>query len=639
MKQTRTVLCILAIILAALPVCAQEWWHTEELVEADHAYSMDYVTPHVQWATPLPGGPIDALFFVRAKDVSAREVAEMAQRLEIEPRIVYYENTGDLVSGGDPGMERALRQIRQGADLFVFANVQFEALTGEARYYVLEQVIREGAGLAAFGMMPEAPFAEESMIAESPAELTARFPLASLQKGREMVGSLALQEPTDAELAGRIITRYRLGEGRAIGVSYPGGTVAVTPRLDFSFDALDEYEYWAGFAANALRWAAGRDAAVAFTDRPEGPVALHRDDLPRPLSVAVQSNLPATMPLTIATSLMGANGERVVLDETQSEPTPGETVRALPPIPRLSAGDHRMEVVVRSPRGVEAFGAQTISVTSTRGVESVATGTDFVEAGQSIEGTVAMRGQDFAADERLVVRLRDAEDRVVALTEMAAQAGEVPFALEVPEDDYTILMRAEAALIDGDGEVDRADAQFTVPRRNRGQFNFIMWAVPRHALGYHAIRSMRETGVTGYLTGASPPPDSVAALDMTWVPYTTRILETIGEDSVMDPVCWNNEPEVTEHIQEIADRYYPCRKHGVYVYSLGDENHTRGACAHPECIEAWRDYLRGEYEDVAALNASWGTEFTSFDAIELHEEGDVNEQAALNAGQFARWYD
>ncbi|MFP4249769.1 MAG: beta-galactosidase [Armatimonadota bacterium] len=640
MKLSRTALCIVAITLITLPGSAQDWWHTEELVEADHVYSMDYVTPHVEWAKPLPGGPIDALFFVRAKGIGAREIAEMAQRLQIRPRIVYYEDAGDIVAGGEPGMDRALGLIKDGADLFVFADVPFDGLTREAQYHLLEQVVRDGSGLVAVSKLPEIAFTAERIIDDPlPAELATRFPLASLSRGRYLAGAFKLQDPTDAQLAESIITRYRLGEGRALAFRYPGGATALTPRLAFSFSSLDEYEYWAGFAANALRWAAGRDSEVAFTDRPEGPVPLHRDDLPDQLSVAVRSDLPGTAPLTVTTTLKRADGHRVDLDVSTLQCAQGDTVRALPTIPRLPAGDHWMEVVVTSPRGVEAFGAQTISVTSARGVESVALATDFVEAGETIEGSVAMRGQNFAPDERLEIRLRDAEDRVVALAEMEAQGGEVPFALEVPADDYTILMRAEAALLDDEDEVHRAHAQFRVPRRNRGQFNFIMWNTPPHTLGYWAMRSMRDAGVTGYLAGASPPPETVAALDMTYVPYTTRILETVGEDDVMQPVCWNNEPEVTEHIEEIAEKYHPTREHGVYVYSLGDENHTRGACAHPECMDAWRDYLRDQYEQIGALNESWGTQFASFSEIDFYEEGDFNEQAALNAGQFPRWYD
>ncbi|NLO06638.1 MAG: hypothetical protein GX131_12500 [candidate division WS1 bacterium] len=638
MKSMRAFLCLMTIIALSLPASAQQWWETPELVEDDHVYSMDFVTPHVKWANPLPDGPIRVLFFVRAKGEGAREVAEMAQRLEIEPRVVYYESTGDLISGGEAGMQRALKVIREGADAFVFANVRFEALSREAQYYVLEQVIRDGKGLLAAGLIPSEVLTAERRSTEAlPPDLLSSMPLASLSAGRTMAASLKLTEPTDTELAGALLKGYRLGAGRALALKMPVRTVALTPRLDFSFEALTEYEYWAAFAANAIRWVAGRDAQVHSTNRPDGLIALHRDDLPQRFSVEARSDLPGTTPLTIRTGLMRSDGERIAVDETTLDCAQGQTVAALPEFPRLPAGDHVMEVVVSSPRGVEVSGAQIISVTATRGIESVSLDQTFAEVGETVTGTVAMRGQNFGPDERLMLRLRDAEGRVVAQQETAAQGGEVPLSFVIPED-RTILMRAEAALVDADGEIDRADAPFRVPRRNRGQFNFVMWDQPTGVVGYRGLLAMREAGVTTFLGGSAPAPE-MAAADMARVPYTTRILEQVGEDDIMTPVCWNAEPDVTQHIQEIADKYYPTREHGVYVYSLGDENHTRGACTHPQCMAAYREWLAGQYNDIAALNASWGTDFASFDAIELYEAGDYNENAALNAGQFSRWYD
>ncbi len=637
MTVTRAVTIAIVALLVTLPLCAQEWWHQPELVEADHVYSLDYVTPHLQWSKPLPGGAIRALFFVRAKGTGAREIAEVAQRLDIEPEVVYYARTGQ-VDDGAAGMERALRLIREGADVFVFGGVDLEALSREAQYYLLEQVVREGAGLVCVGRPPAIAFTDDRVSDELPHELIGRFPLASLAKGREMAAAFGLTDPTDAELASRIITRYRLGAGRALLIRLPGGEEALTPRMEFSFEALGEYEYWAGFAANAIRWAAGRDSAVSFTGRPPTAVMLHRDDLPSGLSVALTSKLPGTAALTVDCSLRLADGTRVAMGTLDAEIAQGETGEVVVPAPKLPAGQHVMEVVISSARGVEAFGAQTLNVTTTRGVESVALDQEFAEVGETISGTVAMRGQEFAADEALVLRLRDAEDRVVAQQEMPAVGGEVPFSFVVPEH-YTILMRAEAALIDGDGEVDHACASFTVPRRCRGQFNFVMWNSPRGALGYWGLRSLRDNGVTAILNGSPSPLPEIAANDLAYVPYTTRILETVGEDGVMEPVCWNDEPEVSEYIQEIADEYLPARRHGVYVYSLGDENQTRGACAHPECMAAYRAWLEEQYETIAALNASWGSDFSSFEEIGFFEPGDLNEQAALNAGHVARWYD
>jgi hypothetical protein len=112
---------------------AANWWETPEYVEADHVYTMDYVTPHVQWAKPLPGGKVRALFFISSKSSPPREIAEMCQRGDIEPSIVYYDRSGKTVQDGQVGMERAVRVIKQGPDVFVFANCVFESLSGEAQ--------------------------------------------------------------------------------------------------------------------------------------------------------------------------------------------------------------------------------------------------------------------------------------------------------------------------------------------------------------------------------------------------------------------------------------------------------------------------------------------------------------------------
>ncbi|MFO7947696.1 MAG: beta-galactosidase [Armatimonadota bacterium] len=203
----------------------------------------------------------------------------------------------------------------------------------------------------------------------------------------------------------------------------------------------------------------------------------------------------------------------------------------------------------------------------------------------------------------------------------------------------TILTRAEVAVIDEIGDVSTEYATFRVPDRRRDQFNFVMWDYPRGIPGYWGLRSLRDNGVTAILNGNPNPPAEIAAVDLAYVPYTTRILEEYDEDMVMQPACWNEDEAINKHVQSIADEYVGARQHGVYVYSLGDENDTHGACAHPACIEAYRTWLQSQYETIEALNGSWGSDYDDFDQIELYKEGDINAQAALNDGHPARWYD
>ena len=56
-----------------------------------HDLSDEIVTPHVEWATPLPGGPIKAL--VLCDDFVAREIIELKQRLQMDLTYVKFRTT------------------------------------------------------------------------------------------------------------------------------------------------------------------------------------------------------------------------------------------------------------------------------------------------------------------------------------------------------------------------------------------------------------------------------------------------------------------------------------------------------------------------------------------------------------------
>ena len=144
--------------------------------------------------------------------------------------------------------------------------------------------------------------------------------------------------------------------------------------------------------------------------------------------------------------------------------------------------------------------------------------------------------------------------------------------------------------------------------------------------------------MTLQLSGGNPSP-LVAAYDVGWVPYTTRIMAPHDERGFMKPVCWNDAPAVDEYVQGIVDGYRPSREHGVFVYSLGDETVTRGSCLHPACLDAYREYLKEEYGDIAALNASWGSEYGGFWEVNLLDPEDNDGAEALRQGNYPRWYD
>jgi len=121
------------------------------------------------------------------------------------------------------------------------------------------------------------------------------------------------------------------------------------------------------------------------------------------------------------------------------------------------------------------------------------------------------------------------------------------------------------------------------------------------------------------------PPLSLAANNIAHVPYVTHLETNWDENGYMEPVCWNDEPAVDEWVDSIVSKREPDRQHGVFAYSLGDEITTKAACLHPACLAAYRRYLQQQYGDLAALNESWGTEYTSFEQVNLNllVEGDI----------------
>jgi len=181
-----------------------------------------------------------------------------------------------------------------------------------------------------------------------------------------------------------------------------------------------------------------------------------------------------------------------------------------------------------------------------------------------------------------------------------------------------------------------------VPKRRHNQHNFVMWDAPMDTLGAYAWRQLQAVGMTtcllGSMGGERAQPASLRACDASLVPYSTRIQDPKDEQGYMQPVCWNDEPKVTEYVQQIVDNQRQLRQQGVFVYSLGDEGVTLGCCVHPACIAAYRRYLADQYGTIEALNASWGTTYGSFDEVDLLDHADNMEAAALKTC-FPRWYD
>jgi len=569
-----------------------------EELEVDHALTFEFKTPHTPWARPYAHGRTRVLFFTNGRGTTPRECVELMERFDLDARAVFWariiDSTKEHWHGGELGRQRMLELLGRKWDCYVFVGMDLTRMSPEAQYKVLKPVT-EGAGIVFVGRPDKRIF--------KPAN---RFqPLPDFLR-REKPGSA-----------------YRVGRGR--GVALPS-----QPNIPYQEGWNVLYDYWAERVGRAILWAAGKDPAVTL--RLEcGPSSRPREDR-TPFRVTA-AGTPRGRNLELWARLRRPGGPVLTFD-----PRPvriGEQAAFTPE--NLPAGRWFFDVRVRSERGVEAWDYREFRIVSPRTVKAVELNPDWSEVGGRLAGRVLLSGHAFPA-ETVRVRCMDRRRRVLMQRDYRPDGDAVTFGFPVAEW-LPMLVTVEAQVLDADGkEAARGYAYFHVTKRNRGRFNFLIWDVPHGALAPYAEEMLARTGVTLQLRGGNPPL-YVAAFDIAWVPYTTRILARHDADGVMKPYCWNDEQAVQKDIAARVQRHMGARQHGVFVWSLGDEVSTKGCCLSPYCGEAYRRFLREQYRTLEALNASWGTDFKTWADVGLSDPKDNDENGSLRSGNYPRWFD
>jgi hypothetical protein len=582
------------VALIALICCPVAWAQDRAELEVDHSVDSAFVSPHTDWATPYAQGTTRVLFFVNGRGTAAREVIELKQRFDLDAEMIFWgrlvDTSRDDWHGGENGLLRMEELLAREWDAFVFIGVKPVDMPADQQYTMIEAVT-EGTGLVLVGLNDERLLKDKNRL-DLPPFLS------------------------DIEGAGA----FDVLEGRGV-------RIAQAPVIDYRFGWESDYDQWAMRLGKAILWAADREPALRLS-LAAGAGQLQRDALPQE---AVTLNWQGAGDGAVAeVTLRREDGAAVELPaQTLAR---GEGAAQIS-IPATRAGEYDLNVIAREGDRVAGFASLPLAVISERRVDAVQLDAAWAEPGGRLEGGVVLSGEP-GADEELVVSLRDRRGR-----ELARQAADADgrFGFDV-QPWSPMLVEVRATLLDGGEEVASAWQFAKVTKRHRGQFNFVMWDVPRGNLAPVAEESLARTGVSVHLGGGEPPA-YLSAFDMAWIPYTTHIYNELDEAGNMKPACWNDEEAIGAHVDEIVEKHVPMRQHGVFVYSLGDEIAVRGSCLSPHCLAAYRDYLQEQYDDIAALNASWGTDYDSFAEVELSAPDDNNEATALAAGNFPRWFD
>ncbi|MGO8752658.1 MAG: beta-galactosidase trimerization domain-containing protein [Thermoguttaceae bacterium] len=608
---------------------------TAEEVEEDNSLVSGLITPHKPWGRGYTGGPIRALFLVHSGSFGGdwsdpgtrlREVAELTQRFDLQADAILFGGPSAAQAwqyhGQNLGERRAERLLAKPYQLYVIAGFPLEKLPARHQYLIVEQVAK-GAGLLCCG-----PGAGEYM---TPTRRIDPLPVM-------FTGALPM---LDGKSAKDWTTAYRMGRGRGVWLNY--NTPSLTPYQEFSWRGLAEYDYRMLLIGRAAIWAAAREGEVSMTTTGSQPLRSSRSQAGGSWEVVLLSKAFQPLKVQVALELRRAcDGWTKGLGTPETILTPGQPVRVPVPLPHLRAGDYFIDALVRSQRGIEACGAGSLAVQSDFGVETVELSQPFVERGETIKAMTLLRGTP-PAGTILRLRVRDSYDRILRQQDLPVTPGKAEYPFAYRADAFaTTLIRIEALLISDGEEVEMKDASFTVPKRRQGQFNFVQWDAPRDVLGYYAWRRLQQAGMNisliGSMGGVTPQQPVLRACDASLAIYSTRILDEKDASGHMQPVCWNHEPAVTEYVERIVSNQKLLRQQGAFVYSLGDEGATLGCCVHPACLAAYRRYLAAQYGAVEKLNASWGSNYKSFDEVDLLDRKDNMETAAVKTSS-ARWFD
>ena len=569
------------------------------------------------WARPYVRGPLRVLFFTgqnpNVNVLPNRFVVELMQRFDIDGRAVLVQTgKGDAyavnyaggagIVGEEAGLARLERLMREDYACYVFSGSELLGLIpATTRQQVLDRV-RAGAGLLILDTAEEQSLTDVTIAAEAPSFLAGT----GLQTG--MLGQ------------GRVV-RGRPPLAPAENLRQTGSAA-----VKFGWPVVADTHYEK--IGRGLFWAAGNEPALALQLAPAPALAAGvREQVtlrwrnPRPgdrfdLTATVRSLVRGPIPVTVAGELTGAAGECTLT------------------LPALPAGRYFLELRARGDNAIRAWTTAELTVDTEAGVAAPTLDRTWGEAGAAITGQVAVEAGDLP-ETLLRVQILDRYGRALGRRDIvrptASTAFSLPTAAWMPA-----LVWVEAVLMSAGNEIGQQMTVYTIPRRQHEDWNLTTWGVlycdPLHLPLAEAV--LAGAGVSGRVETSRVPWWFMTAAGMSYLDDCRSGLQRqhwSGDRSgpgrgrtttgihVPEDRCWNDEPAVTERlrqwIHEGRDSWgnrSDFRQHGVHAYNMGDENEALGSCLNEPCLAAYREYLRAQYGGVAALNASWGTDFADF---------------------------
>lgn len=610
------------------------------------------VTEHIFWANPYYRGVTRVL--VIAPEFCQRETVELAQRLEIEYTAAMTGgniHTGPLNNLGSKGKpwsldvvpeqyvkQKLVEKLAADYDVIVIGKIFWNVFPRETQYAILRKVC-DGTGLVYINPAGEDEILKrvfkDMAVPERTHPVLAGVPLERLP----VLQDLDLKRVAGVTRFGKgriVVLRYSPKEEEQHSVGgYPGRYVsyhALTPAgsgLQYwqydkpwsYFDTPVLYDYYQSLVAKAVLYAAGKDSdtQIESIQATGGAGSIPRADLSRH-QMEIKLNRSGTDAVKAEACLVIRDLYNCVEHESKRSVSvqPGRS-SLLFALPTLKGGMHFCDVFLDDGKGRRiTWGSGFMDVQAPLVIKELNLPAGMLRNGDTVAGTVDITG---AGQGVCRVLASDTQGRLLNTMTMPVDGpGALPFRLGL-NGVLGPLVRVEAQLEDGAGVIDsvRRELPFRLDYPDEAAHPDVQVMIGEAPDEGHifnlACKQFRGLGIDGFYVGTYFLTPASAA----------RVAKGMAYNNLR-PLCFIDylsgrglgpDAEWKKHLQRERDiaaawaGYHP-------VYNLGDDcnlNYGGDMCWCDVCTADFREWLKGQYGSLEALNREWDTSLTDWKEI------------------------
>jgi hypothetical protein len=655
----------------------------------DIDYSTAVETPHVAWGRPFASSPVRA--FAIADVASGRGIVELAQRLDLDFKATtigrnpgtnkwgfgdFYEQRSyggenwsapyslahtyiadDLLNGPDydvilwPGIhpwesypaeirEQLLKRVEAGAGLILFHPLSAARGAGTDR---------ELSGLLPLLVAPEMGTADRTRWrVKSGHYITRGVPLDAFPWGQISVaparasGAVLLETSQGAP----VLAIGTLGKGRIVAFAYRDR--GMIPEIDQVFETGLHYpyqEYLWSLVARATVWAAKREPQSAIEKLEWAGGRLIATTRGAPAGSIVTAAIRNSFGETEAEVSAVAAGEvSLVIDKT------------------LSGGRHFADVRLITQGRALDWATIAFDAPSKVTISSLALDAEQIKVGQMVSARLRLRATP-AIEATAIARLLDNYGRLIDERRIPVTArGESEHAISLNSTGaLTHLARVDCEVLAGGLRQDRRIVEvFVLQTRRWDDYDIVMYRFDADPMPGvwpaidQQLRRLNITTLSSYslshsihanynmqaqtrISGQESPDGSKRNY---YNAMKRKYAETRDKRGLIREYCLNDPAYRELARKELNQLARPWARLSPLSYNVFEEPSLTSyeddldLCFSTHCLKAMREWLKGEYPTLAALNKQWGADFKSWDEI---VPDDTYEAQAR--GNYASWAD